>query len=111
LATVESETAESVLIVTSEMISNAIRHGTATSMSIEIHRDSLDAIRIVSTNNGRGLDTAHKPGLGMSLYEELSAEWQIVEGEPFTVIAFVAARGNMSTETPLEKATNIRKAP
>ena len=110
LSTVDSETAESVLIITSEMISNAIRHGAATSVTIEIVRDSPDTIRIATTNNGRGLEAGHRPGLGMSLYDELSAEWQILTGEPVTVVALVAARGNMSPGTPLEKNESTRKA-
>jgi len=111
LATIDTEAAESVLIVTSEMISNAIRHGTATSMSIAIHRDSLDAIRIVSSNNGRGLDTAHQPGLGMSLYDELAAEWQILPGEPVTVVALVAARETASLDAQWETVGSIRQVP
>ena len=87
LSTVDAEAAESVLIVTSEMISNAIRHGSATSMSIEIHRDSPETIRVHAVNNGRGLGDEHRPGLGMSLYDELSTEWQIPPGEPVTVVA------------------------
>jgi hypothetical protein len=110
LSRVDSETAESVLVITSEMITNAIRHGTATSMSIEIVRDSPDTIRITTANNGRGLDEGHRPGLGMSLFDELSAEWQIIEGEPVTVVAHIAARGNTSPVTPLEKSESTRKA-
>jgi two-component sensor histidine kinase len=111
LSTVDAEAAESVLIVTSEMISNAIRHGSATSMSIEIHRDSPDTIRIVSSNNGRGLGDEHRPGLGMSLYDELSTEWQILPGEPVTVVALIAARGNRFDATTLEKSGHTREAP
>lgn len=111
LSTVDAETAESVLIVTSEMISNAIRHGTATSMSIEIVRDSPDTIRITAANNGQVISDGHRPGLGMSLYDELSAEWQIYAGEPFTVVALVAARRNISQETPLEMSDSRRDAP
>jgi hypothetical protein len=110
LSTVDSETAESVLIITSEMISNSIRHGAATSVSIEIVRDSPEAIRITTVNNGRGVDENHRPGLGMSLYDELSAEWQILSGEPVTVVALVSARGNMSPGTTLEKNESTRKA-
>ena len=111
LSTVDAETAESVLIITSEMISNAIRHGTATTMSIEIVRDSPDTIRITAANNGQVISVGHRPGLGMSLYDELSAEWQINVGEPFTVVALVAARRNISHETPLEMSDSRRDAP
>jgi hypothetical protein len=110
LSTVDAETAESVLIVTSEMISNAIRHGTATSMSIEIHRDSPDTIRVHAVNNGRALDEEHRPGLGMSLYDELSTEWQLTPGEPVTVVALIAARGNRFDVTALGKSGRTRKA-
>jgi hypothetical protein len=111
LSAVDAESAESVLIITAEMISNAIHHGTATSISIEIQQDSLDTIRIIAVNNGRELDAEHRPGLGMSLYDELSAEWQILPGTPVTVVALVAARGNMSNRTSLEKSGSTRKEP
>lgn len=111
LSTIDAEAGEAVLIVTSEMISNAIRHGTATSISIEIQRDSPDTIRVTAANNGRGLDNQQRPGLGMSLYNELAAEWQILAGEPVTVVAVVAARRTVSPETPWETAGGIRQAP
>ncbi len=79
-------------------------------MSIEIHRDSPDTIRVHAVNNGRALDEEHRPGLGMSLYDELSAEWQILPGEPVTVVALIAARGNRFDVTMLEKSGRTRKA-
>lgn len=111
LSTIDGEAAESVLILTTEIISNAIRHGTATSMSIEIQRDSPDTIRIVATNNGLGFNENHRPGLGMSLYDELSAEWHILEGEPVTIVALVAARGSLPSGTSWEKSAGTGVAP
>jgi signal transduction histidine kinase len=111
LSTVDAETAESVMIVATEVITNAIRHGSATSMSIDIHRDSPDAIRIIATNNGRSVGSRHRPGLGMALYDELCAEWQILPGKPVTVVALVAARGNKSHHTTFETIGSRRRAP
>jgi hypothetical protein len=46
----------------------------------------------------------------MSLYDELSTEWQILPGEPVTVVALIAARGNRFDVTALEKSGRTRKA-
>ena len=110
LTSVDSETAESVLIVTTEIISNAIRHGASTTISIEIHRDSPDTICIAAVNNGRGFDEDYQPGLGMSLYDELCAEWHFASGSAPTIVAVIAARGNRSNGTSLDESASRKVA-
>jgi two-component sensor histidine kinase len=93
------------------MVSNAIRHGAATSISLVILRDSPDTIRITAANNGRGVDKDHRPGLGMSMYDELCAEWHMVASKQTTVVALIAARGNKLDHTTFEKTGSTRRAP
>lgn len=90
----DADVAEAIQIVTLEMISNAIRHGDAKSITITMKRNTPDTIRIVAVNNGRSVDSSQAPGLGSRLYDELTAEWTISNGTPVTVRAVIAARGN-----------------
>jgi len=84
---------EAIQIVTLEMISNAIRHGHATDINISIQRESKETIRVTAVNNG-GPVGAVSAGLGMALYDELCANWEIRDGSRVTVDALIAARGN-----------------
>lgn len=94
-AAADSEVAEAIHIVTLEMISNAIRHGNATTISISISRGTPETIQIVASNNGQPVHDDGRPGLGTALYNELAAEWQIESGDAgVTVTAIIAARGN-----------------
>ena len=90
----DPEVAESVLVVTLEMISNAIRHGHATTIDISIQRESEGTIRLIAINNGTLVGSDFSAGLGMALYDELCANWEIRDGTPVTVDALIAARGN-----------------
>ena len=90
----DPEVAESVLVVTLEMISNAVRHGHATTIDISIQRESKGTIRLIAINNGSLVGSDFSAGLGMALYDELCANWEIRDGTPVTVDALIAARGN-----------------
>jgi hypothetical protein len=93
-AETDVEVCEAIQVIALEMISNAIRHGKATAMTIAIRRESVDYIRITATNNGRVVSSKRKPGLGVVLFDELAVDWEIVAGKPVTVTAVVAARAN-----------------
>jgi two-component sensor histidine kinase len=84
---------EAIQIVTLEMISNAIRHGHATDIDISIQRESKETIRVTAVNNGGPVGVI-SAGLGMALYDELCANWEIRDGSRVTVDALIAARGN-----------------
>ena len=43
-------------------------------------------------NDGAALDPKHKPGLGMSIYDELTAYWSVHGTDHVTVDAVIAAR-------------------
>ena len=97
----DPEVAESVLVVTLEMISNAIRHGHATTIDISIQRESEGTIRLIAINNGSLVGSDFSAGLGMALYDELCANWEIRDGTPVTVDALIAARGNNRVESTI----------
>jgi signal transduction histidine kinase len=94
----DSEVAEAIHIVTLEIISNAIRHGHATEISVTIASDSVETLRITATNNGDTLESNHEPGLGMGLYDELCAQWEIRNENGVVVDALIAARGNRTDD-------------
>ena len=92
---------EAIQIVTLEMISNAIRHGRATDIDISIQRESMETIRVTAINNGGPVGAGLSAGLGMALYDELCANWEIRDGTPVTVDALIAARGNNRVESTI----------
>jgi signal transduction histidine kinase len=87
----DPEIGESVLVTTLEIINNAIRHGKATTMSVSIRQPSSDLIRIVASNNGSAL-TDFSPGLGMSMFNELTVDWTVTNDGGTTFIGHIAAR-------------------
>jgi two-component sensor histidine kinase len=88
----DPEVAEALHIVALEMISNAIRHGNATEIAIAMTRSSPETLTVTATNNGTRVSTTHQAGLGMALYDELTAEWSIENRDRVTATAVVAAR-------------------
>jgi hypothetical protein len=91
-AETDVEVCEAIQVIALEMISNAIRHGKATAMTIGIRRESADYIRITATNDGRLVSRKRQTGLGTVLFDELAVEWEFGDGKPVTVNAVVAAR-------------------
>jgi len=87
----DPEIGESVLVTTLEIINNAIRHGKATTMSVSIRQPSSDLIRIVASNNGSAL-TDFSPGLGMSMFNELTVDWTVTNDGGTTFTGHIAAR-------------------
>lgn len=87
----DSDLAETVLVTSLEIINNAIRHGKATRMTLSITPASRDLIRIEATNNGGALADV-EPGLGMSMFDELTVQWSLATNGETTFTGYVAAR-------------------
>lgn len=87
----DSDLAETVLVTSLEIINNAIRHGKATRMTLSITPASRDLIRIEATNNGSALADV-EPGLGMSMFDELTVQWSLATNGETTFMGYVAAR-------------------
>ncbi len=86
------------LVVVSELVTNAIRHGGAGAATDEIgvHAAMLDAVlRVEVTDPGPGFEPGgHGPrpdgGYGLHLLDRLAIQWGVTGGEPVTVWAELA---------------------
>ncbi|MFM2412601.1 MAG: hypothetical protein RLZZ587_934 [Actinomycetota bacterium] len=87
----DSDLAEAVLVTSLEIINNAIRHGKATRMTLSITSASRDLILIEATNNGIALADV-EPGLGMSMFDELTVHWSLASNGATTFTGYIAAR-------------------
>jgi signal transduction histidine kinase len=75
-------TSEALIEISREFITNAIKHGKASHVSLKVSR--LDDLRIAIkvVDNGQGLPPGAKPGFGSKLLSELSLVWhQTREGD------------------------------
>jgi len=73
---------EALIEISREFITNAIKHGKASSVSLKVSR--LDDLRIAIkvVDDGQGLPPGAKPGFGSKLLSELSLVWrQTREGD------------------------------
>lgn len=66
---------ESLVEVVREFITNAIRHGKATKISVTIYRLDEHRFAIEVRDNGEGLSPQRKSGFGSKLISELSLSW------------------------------------
>jgi len=70
--------------VVEEIIANAHRHGAATEVSIHFSWLDKERLAITAIDNGIGIKSGYKKGLGCSLYEVASdGEWRIEGTEGF----------------------------
>ena len=75
-------TSEALIEISREFITNAIKHGKASKVSLKVSR--LDNLRIAIkvVDDGQGLPPGAKPGFGSKLLSELSLVWrQTREGD------------------------------
>ena len=87
-----AQTTSSIIIeVVREAVSNAIRHGDATKINIEIsYVESQADVHITVANNGRLLPTESTTGIGAKLLTDMTLEWSRenqVEGVVLRAIA------------------------
>lgn len=90
----DPDVAEALQTVVLEMVSNAVRHGRATTIAIDVRRNTPEAILVTVENNGAPFDIGRTPGMGMALYDELTALWEVATREDGQVVvtASIAAR-------------------
>lgn len=60
-----------------EAVSNAVRHGEATNVLVEIDRDAKELLILKISNNGRLLEPKIRPGIGSAMLDELTLDWSI----------------------------------
>lgn len=78
--------------VVEEGISNAIRHGDATTIWIALSGTADSAIRVVITDNGSGLGDGVTPGLGSTFLDRAGA-WSLTGGAEGTRLEVVVTTG------------------
>lgn len=61
-----------------EAVSNAVRHGEATEVSVSIDRTNDELLAIKISNNGRQLSSKLNRGVGSSMLDELTLSWSLV---------------------------------
>jgi signal transduction histidine kinase len=69
--------AQCVLEIAREGVSNAVKHGKAKNISIQIAEAQNDFLRISVTNDGAVPETGSELGVGSTLLDELSHSWEI----------------------------------
>lgn len=71
----DSSTATSVSEIAREAVSNAVRHGHATAINIEIGPISAGRLHLSVSDNGDGIGPDPTPGLGSAILDELAIAW------------------------------------
>ena len=85
------EAAESLVVTCLEAINNAVRHGEATRIDVSINFAEEDVLKVVVSSNGEPLDSP-TPGLGMTMFDDLTIEWRLSKDTPTTFTGFISAR-------------------
>ena len=96
-----AEVSESLVVTCLEAINNAVRHGASTEIDVSINFIGSDVLEVVITSNGDAV-AASTPGLGMTMYDDLTVEWSLSDGSP-TIF-----RGLISARSSANKAASIR---
>ncbi|PTW91092.1 signal transduction histidine kinase [Microbacteriaceae bacterium MWH-Ta3] len=104
LVSANAEANEAVLIVGTEAITNAIRHGAATEVRIEITATENDVVRVTVTNNGDRPSDESVSGLGMKTYDELTMSWNLTCENDLVVGTF-----DISTRADAGDSADIRE--
>ena len=72
-----SDTTFCVNEIAKEAVSNAVRHGSAKSVLIEIDRLEDDLLQVEITNDGIPLRSQEKPGIGSEMLDEICLNWAL----------------------------------
>ncbi len=92
--------AEAVQLVTTEAITNAIRHGSATHIIVEMWLSSPEVVSVSVTNNGGIVTMDDRSGLGMTTYDELTMQWDLTTLSDVTTFTASISTRNAVVEIP-----------
>ena len=67
----------SLIEIATESVSNAIRHGGSTFVSLTVSDAKIGLVTLVVTDNGTGPSSGSEPGIGSDLYASLAHEWSL----------------------------------
>ena len=68
-------TAAAVIEIVREAVGNAVRHGSATTVSITIDSEDERLLKVVIVDNGSGIADRSTAGLGSELFDSLTFRW------------------------------------
>jgi hypothetical protein len=76
--------------VLKECVSNAVRHGFADSINIQVVSESSDLLRVVAINNGQAPQNLPRKGMGSGIFDELTADWRLQTDPTSGLVVFEA---------------------
>jgi hypothetical protein len=76
----------SLIEIATESVSNAIRHGKATAISITVREANSGLVTLLISDNGAGLPSGSQPGIGSDLYASLAHEWSLTGSSDGTTL-------------------------
>ena len=71
-----------------ESVGNAVRHGSATEVSVCLDSTVERLVSIEIVDNGSGLDEDASPGLGSELFDSLALRWSRSHSDRGTIVCF-----------------------
>ena len=95
-AALNPEASESLVVTCLEAINNAVRHGEATHIDVSITFAEVDVLRVAISSNGAPIESP-TPGLGMTMYDDLTIEWSLSTELPTTFTGYISARVRADT--------------
>lgn len=87
--------------VAAEAVSNAVRHGRATSVMISASNDEPDILRLQVRDDGVAEGPGGRTGLGTSLLAACSCSWSLVRGEGMTLEADLPLQPRTASQATL----------
>ena len=97
---IDATTAEAVRLAVSELVSNAVMHGTG-AIAVGLGVDA-EGVHVIVSDNGVGFSPSGQPvmppadspgGRGLALVAMLSARWGVHPGDPTEVWCVITPRG------------------
>jgi signal transduction histidine kinase len=76
---------EALIEIAREFITNAIKHGKASSVSLKVSRIDGARIAIEVIDDGQGVPPGAKPGFGSKILSELSLVWRLTRAQDTTL--------------------------
>jgi signal transduction histidine kinase len=76
---------EALIEIAREFITNAIKHGKASSVSLKVSRIDGARIAIEVIDDGQGVPPGAKPGFGSKIMTELSLVWRLTRAQDATL--------------------------
>jgi signal transduction histidine kinase len=76
---------EALIEIAREFITNAIKHGKASSVSLKVSRIDGARIAIEVIDDGQGVPSGAKPGFGSKILSELSLVWRLTRAQDTTL--------------------------